>query len=284
MAAERTFNAERLAGILTAHISLAVAVLFYMGWAYTNAVHRYFQLNPLDLEIGVTEYVLRSSATVFSSLLIALAAGWLVVTGALRLRPSPPVWARRLVPERVARLLRRVVDLARSETALGRLGLVLLVGAAGLVALARAGVADPLYLALALTAAGAVLVTRAADAFHRALGLAVAAACALWAAGAYASQQGAAEAENIAAHLSERTAVVVYSAKPLGLSGPGVKDTPLPRGHAYSVRYTGLRLLFSRAGRYYLLPEGWRPGVNATFLIRESDGVRLEFLPGGRSG
>lgn len=281
MAAENPLGAERLAGMLAANASLAVAVLFYMGWSSTNAIYAYFNVNPLDLDLSVTEYVLRSSA-LLSSVLVLSGGLWLAVTGLPRVRPAEllPGWAVRLVPAALARAAGRLRERAGDPLFRARTGLLLLLAAGTCVALSVSGVVDLLYPTLALTGAGAVLLTGTAGSFSRALGLVTAAACALWAAGVYAAEQGRAEAEQIAADLAHRTAVVVYSVKPIGLSGPGVEVQELPKEHTYTRRYVGLRLLVSRGGRYYLLPVGWRHGVNATYLFKESDTTRIEILPG----
>ena len=50
----------RIAGQVAANVSLLVAILVYMGWAYDDAYLGYFHLNPLDLNVGVVEYMLRS--------------------------------------------------------------------------------------------------------------------------------------------------------------------------------------------------------------------------------
>ncbi|KAB2371228.1 hypothetical protein [Actinomadura montaniterrae] len=279
MAGEARVGAERVVGVITANISLAVGALFYMGWCYTNAVYGYFRVNPLDLEIGPTEYVLRSAGTVFSSALVFGAVIWLVVTGLPQLRLTELV-PERAVPGFVRRPLRRAAALVGDPLGRQRAGLVLLLAAGVLVLLSVARVTDSLYLTLALTAAGALLLTQSAGTGAYAVGLITAAACALWAAGVYAKDKGTAEAHEIARDLQTRTAVVVYTTKPLALSGPGVTAEQLPKGNMYAQRYQGLRLLIGRAGRYYVLPVGWRPDVNATYLLKESDSMRIELLPG----
>jgi hypothetical protein len=282
MTGEGGVGAERIVGVITANISLAVGTLFYMGWAYTEAVYGYFHVNPLDLEIGATEYVLRSSVTVFSSVLVFGAALLLVVTALPRLRLVEllPGWASWAAPGFVRRPAGRAAALTGDPLTRQRAGLALLLAAGTLVLMAAAGVTDELYLTLALTAAGALLLTRSARAWAYAVGLVIAGACALWAGGVYAADKGTAEAHRIAGDLKHRTAVVLYSTKPLGLSGPGVTVEQLPKTYKYTQRYQGLRLLIGRGGRYYVLPVGWRPGVNATYLLQESDDTRIEILPG----
>lgn len=280
MAGEARVGAERVVGVITANISLAVGALFYMGWCYTNAVYGYFRVNPLDLEIGPTEYVLRSAGTVFSSTLVFGAIIWLVVTTLPQLRLTELIPGR-AVPGFVRRPLRRVAAaLTGDPLPRQRVGLILLLAAGVLVLLSVTGITDSLYLTLALTAAGALLLTRSAGTGAYAVGLITAAACALWASGVYAKDKGTTEAHEITRDLRTRTAVVVYTTKPLALSGPGVTAERLPKGNMYAQRYQGLRLLIGRAGRYYVLPVGWRPGLNATYLLKESDSMRIEILPG----
>ncbi|GGT83747.1 hypothetical protein [Actinomadura citrea] len=279
MAGEARAGAERVVGVITANISLAVGALFYMGWCYTNAVYGYFRVNPLDLEIGPTEYVLRSAGTVFSSTLVFGAIVWLIVTTLPQLRLTELIPGR-AVPGFVRRPLHRAAALAGDPLARQRAGLMLLLAAGALVILSVTRITDNLYLTLALTAAGVLLLTRSAGTGAYAVGLITAAACALWATGVYAKDEGTAEAHEITRGLRTRTAVVVYTTKPLALSGPGVTAERLPKGNMYAQRYQGLRLLIGRAGRYYVLPVGWRPGVNATYLLRESDSMRIEILPG----
>jgi hypothetical protein len=63
---------------------------------------------------------------------------------------------------------------------------------------------------------------------------------------------------------------------PLGLSGDGVKVQPV-HGSMYHYRYYGLRLLIDESGTYYLLPEEWKPGKSHTYVIGDSDQIRIEF-------
>ncbi|MGP3637352.1 hypothetical protein ACTU45_29080, partial [Streptomyces sp. 24-1644] len=45
-------------------------------------------------------------------------------------------------------------------------------------------------------------------------------------------------------------------------------------------RYTGLRLITAREGRYCAVPIGWRAKTDHVYVIREADDVRIEFTPG----
>jgi hypothetical protein len=73
---------------------------------------------------------------------------------------------------------------------------------------------------------------------------------------------------------SSLTAVNLYSVEPLGLSGDGVKIQHV-YGAMHHHRYYSLRLLIDGLGTYYLLPEEWKPGQSHTFVIDDSDQIRI---------
>jgi hypothetical protein len=78
--------------------------------------------------------------------------------------------------------------------------------------------------------------------------------------------------------------VVVYSTERLTLSGPGVTVQPYP-GYYYRFEYQGFRLLLDRAGTYYLLPVGWSPRLDITYVLSDTDPIRVELVSGAvRSG
>jgi hypothetical protein len=83
-------TARSIAGLVVANSSLLIAVLVYMGWAYEDALYGYFHVRPLDLGVGVVEYVLRS-LSLFSPALVFAAAGLIAVTAvrAWGLDPMP---------------------------------------------------------------------------------------------------------------------------------------------------------------------------------------------------
>jgi hypothetical protein len=112
--------------------------------------------------------------------------------------------------------------------------------------------------------------------------VALAVLCTLWAAGLYALARGKEDARTHARTLPDRTAVVVYSKERLALSGPGIKAEPLGGENRYAFRYTGLRLLIEREGRYYLLPVGWRRDLHATYVLKEDEELRVELYAGHR--
>jgi len=53
-----------------------------MGWAYEDALYGYFHVRPLDLDVGIVEYILRSLSLFSPSL--AFAAALLIAVTAVR--------------------------------------------------------------------------------------------------------------------------------------------------------------------------------------------------------
>jgi hypothetical protein len=74
-------SASGIAGLVVANSSLLLAALVYMGSAYTDALWGYFHLNPLDLGVGVVEYVLRS-LVLFSPEIVIVTVLFIAVTAA----------------------------------------------------------------------------------------------------------------------------------------------------------------------------------------------------------
>jgi hypothetical protein len=67
-----------IAGVITANVSLVVAILVYMGWAYEQSLFGYFHVNPVDLGAGIPEYLLRS-LTLFNPGIVIVAVAFIAV-------------------------------------------------------------------------------------------------------------------------------------------------------------------------------------------------------------
>lgn len=136
------------------------------------------------------------------------------------------------------------------------------------------------YVLLALLGGGPMLLTwptRAArhGRFPYSLALIVAAVCVLWAASLYAQGLGTRAAQAVVRNLPSSTAADIYSVQQLALSGPGVTVQQITGRDLYHYHYDGLRLLLARSGTYYLLPVGWDPEYELTYVISESDQIRI---------
>jgi hypothetical protein len=286
--------ARGIAGLVVANSSLLVAVLVYMGWAYEDALYGYFHVRPLDLDVGVVEYVLRS-LSLFSPVLVFAAAGLIMVTAVrawglagTRFVTLAGRWVISHAPGAV-RLQRLATSGAGHQPQTSRAiligaGAVMTLTAAALAWSATAGYSHPsTYLVLILLGVGLLTMTWPTRAdrhgrFPYALAIVVAAVCGLWAASLYANAVGTGAAENLVRRLPTRTAVAVYSIQPLALRGPGVIEQHLSSRYYYRYRYEGLRLLITRSGTYYLLPVGWslQNGNDITYILNDNDLIRIE--------
>jgi len=265
-----------------------------MGWAYEDALYGYFHVRPLDLDVGVVEYVLRS-LSLFSPALVFVAAGLTAVTAVrawgLDVTRLVTLARHRVIPHvpGAARLQRLASACAGHRPPTTRTMLIGTGAAMTLIAAALAWV-DTVryfhpntYLVLILLGGGLLTMTWPTRAdrhgrFPYALAIVVAAVCGLWAASLYANAVGVGAAGNLVHGLPTRTAVVVYSIQPLALRGPGVTEQPLNSRYYYHYRYAGLRLLITRSGIYYILPVGWslQDGNDITYILQESDQIRIE--------
>jgi hypothetical protein len=286
--------ARGIASQVVANTSLLVAVLVYMGWAYENALYGYFHLSPLDLDVGIVEYMLRSlrlfspQLVLVAAVVTAVAAGrtWGMerTTLAREVTSKMTAWAwavpglRRLVPARGA-----------GQPHPGQVPLIGAGAATTAIALGLAWAASyffiSTYLILTLLAAGPLLLTWSTRAeprgrFPYALAVVISAVCALWATSLYAQNTGTQAARTFVRNLPSGTSVVVYSTERLALSGPGVTVDPLPPGFRYRFEYQGLRLLLDRAGTYYLLPVGWSRRLDITYALGTTDPIRVELVSG----
>jgi hypothetical protein len=282
--------ARGIAGQIVANTSLLIAVLVYMGWAYDAALYGYFHLNPLDLNISIVEYMLRS-LDLFSTAIIFVAVA-IIAAATIRTWGLGKTRFARLAADTAATRMsavpafRHLASTDAAERSRAHKVLVIWTGAAvTLTALALYWIANyvPIstYLFLFLLGGGVLLLTWPTRAdrhgrFPYAMGIVVSAVCALWAASLYAHNLGTQAAQTAVQNLPTRTAVAVYSVQPLALPGPGVTEQRLSAAYRYHYRYQGLRLLMMRSGTYYLLPVGWNPQVDLTYILSDSDQIRIE--------
>jgi hypothetical protein len=292
--------ARGITGLIAANITLIVAVMVYMGWAYESSFYGYFNLSPLDLGIGAQGYlffslnlfkpivvvavviVISTIAVGIRGAALASAAGAMVSKAATLVRTSPRLrWLDRKLPHGI---MKRLSDLKqhwwKPPIIVASLG-----GIMTAAALALYGIADHVavstYLVLALLAFGPLLLTWALRGNRRgrlsySLAIVVFIVCGLWAGSLYASGLGKSAAQDYAANLLTKTEVAVDSTQPLALSGPGVSVEKLPAGYEYHYRYEGLRLLYMNPGTYYLLPAGWIPQLPLTFVLDASNETSVE--------
>ena len=287
--------ARSIAALVVANTSLLIAVLVYTGWAYEDAFLGYFHLNPLDLDVGIVEYMLRS-LSLFSPDLVIAAVVVIAVTAVRTWGLGRTTFAREVSGRLTARI--SALPLVRMLIPAGNAGQpfpgrVLMIGtgaAMTVIALVLAWAASHIlistYLILALLGGGPLLLTwptrtERHGRFPYSLAIVVTAVCALWATGLYAHGAGIRNAQAFVRNLPSGTAVVVYSVQRLAMGGsPGLISQPLGPGALYRYEYQGLRLLLFRSGTYYLVPVGWNPRQDHTYIFDDSDQIRITLLSG----
>lgn len=255
--------------------AVITAILFYFGWARSRATYAYFGIDTSALNFSVSDYVLRS---VDAMLPVLIAVGFLAAMalfGHNYLRPA---------------LSRDAAFAARLGAIVGAAGWLL--AAVGLfLALAIVGTGGSAPPGPALMAAGFVIVVysllvsgrygqRPGTSRLAMVAAALAILALFWAVGAYAEWVGVRVARQFQASLPTQPNVTIYSASALALGGPGVRETTLRPGGTYHFRYTGLRLLVSSDGGYFLLPDRWHPGDGALIVLPVSSmglSIRVEF-------
>ncbi|MGI5378521.1 hypothetical protein ACQEV2_30580 [Streptomyces sp. CA-251387] len=260
-------------------LSLIAALLFYAGAVRTRAYFEYFHIDVLALGLSFPEFVMRS---------LRLVTAPVVLTGvvAVVVLRDPHLLSRSvlpLLPPRVVGWCRRVMRRAARFH--------LLVLCVAVVMLFSWGRIQPHpWLVPVLLATGILLgQSPAANEGRRPTGirargapLTAACLCLLWAVALAAQQAGLRDAEHSADHLVGGTAIVVFSTDQLSMTGRGLQMKDLGKQMHYRYRYTGLRLVIERGGRYHAVAVGWQHDTDSTYVIRETDDLRVELMPGAR--
>ncbi|MFE0463090.1 hypothetical protein ACFW1A_27930 [Kitasatospora sp. NPDC058965] len=259
---------------VAAQAGFLAALMFYAGAVYTNAYYSYFRVPVPGLALGFPDFVLQSLhlvtvPVVAALVLVLMTANW------RRLLAVLPV------PDRVATAVRTTV------TTVARCYLLVL--AAGLVLLLFWQQIQPHGWIAPVTLAAGLLLGQARAAYHghrptglreRAVPVFAAGVLLAWAAVLYSAHLGKQDAEYVAGQVVRQPGVVLYSTRPLSLLGRGLLAEDLGERFPFRYRYTGLRLLIERGGRYYLLPVGWQRATDSLYVIRENDNTRVELTAG----
>lgn len=265
-----------LLGTVGSLVSLLAAVLFYFGWASTDAETRALGLHDSIFRLSTSDYLLRSVEPLFLPALL--------LVGALLAGIGLQRWVTKS-PGRAGTAVRRMrwgwllpaalAPFYRLYPALFEL-IIPLVAIPGLLATAYAFTRTP--------------PDAASDAAQRrlrlqiwALSLVLCLLSLFWAVSSYAGIVGRGRAEEAAraVNTSAFPSVVVFSEKDLMIRGDGscyqyVKG----KDSAYAFRYTGLRLFYVSGDRVYLVAWKWRPSKGTLWVVRENDSVRVEYVSG----
>jgi hypothetical protein len=252
---------------------LLTAMLYYFGYVREQALFSHFGIDLGIVGFSTTDYLVRSTSTVFFPLATVLVLGVAAVAVHHLL-----VYLLSRLPDR----RRWVVWAVLAVTA----SVLLVAGVVGLQRRANPAI-GPLFAPVAL-AGGAVLLQYTADMLQlhqpmsdqlsaalastqkvrRALLAALALVAVFWVTTTVAQQRGAAAANAIEVSLLVRPQAVVYSRARLQITGPGVTLSTLDATDAaFAYRYSGLRPLINADGRWFLLPAGWTPDNGATVIV-----------------
>ncbi|MDT9689922.1 hypothetical protein Q5762_16550 [Streptomyces sp. P9(2023)] len=262
--------------IVIAQGTFIAALMFYLGAMYTSSFYAYFHISLSALDLGFGEQVTQS--------LHMLKLEVLVAAGVVLLLVAVPWYSARSWPNGAAAPRAP----SRAEVLAGRLQLPVV--AVGVVLLALWSEIQPYGWTAPLVIAAGLLMGQFRDATgrrptafrYRALPIFAAGVFLFWALTQVTVQTAERDAASRARHVTEWTGVMLLSTHPLALPTSRVTKDVLPSGVRHRYRYTGLRLLLERDGRYYVVPLGWNVKQDVMYIVRESDTVWIGLTPGTR--
>ncbi|MCF3172025.1 hypothetical protein IPZ61_01545 [Streptomyces sioyaensis] len=97
-----------------------------------------------------------------------------------------------------------------------------------------------------------------------------------WTMGVLASIQGRSAAQDFVAGLADQPSVTVFSEEDLQLNAAGVRVAHFGSGR-YRFRYQGLKPYTYSSGNLFLLAPTWRYDNPRVFVLKEQDGMRIEY-------
>lgn len=266
---------------------LVTAVLYYFGYVREQALFAYFGIDLGSVGFSTTDYLVRSTGTVFLPLATVLIGGVMVMI------------AHHLLTYFLTRLKHRWRRVA--WLTVGAITLILLIF--GIVGLHRR--ADPLISPLAAPLAllgGALLLEYTVEMLRvcesipdqmevafvstrilrRGLMTALVLVAAFWATATVAQERGTDAAKAIEVSLPLDPQAIVYSHNRLQITGSGVHLERLDAtDSAYRFRYNGLRTLIHKSGHWFLLPVGWTHNNESTVIVLSdsTNDIRVDLAP-----
>jgi hypothetical protein len=281
-----TLRLVDLIGQVVIPIGLLTGIVYYFGYVRQQALYSYFGVDLAILDLTTTDYIVRSTGSVFSLIALILVFGVValavhhVLLSVLRDRHSRwwrGVWVANGIVAIVLLALgafglffpHHIVGPSVAAVALG-LGALLLEYCAWMIRTDR-----ELPDVLAAVIDGAKWPRRALV-----TGLAIVSA--FWFTADIAHRNGVETARAIEISLPIRAEAVVLSGERLEIFGPGIALEQLGGSDsAFSFRYTGLRVLAHTGERWLLLPAGWTSTNDATiYLLPDyADNIRVDLRP-----
>jgi hypothetical protein len=269
-----------LVGSIAAPVTVFTALLYYFGWVRTNAIFRYFGVDPAILAFGLPEYLSRSVGTAFKPTVILLLVSALVVLAGRTVDVLERWWPGVRVVIRGRHLTVRPVA---SLLLLG--GLVSAIAGVA-VAVGLATRPPPIWAAFALALGGLAAwhgarhvssrrdLPRRSSFVERALLFGVVATALFWATAAYSQQIGDQLARFIDSNPASQPEVTIHSAEDLNLwSAP----TTAPGQGKFPYTYRGFRLLIYANERWFLLTREVTPqGRHRVVVVPDDDSIRVD--------
>jgi hypothetical protein len=267
-------------------LTIATALMFYFGWARSDAQARFMGLDVSLFGFSTQDYVLQSISTLYIPLLVVavLALGGLAlhqhIYGALSRPSARPVlrttgWVVLAIGTLAGASAVFTAAVNRNSGPL----VIPLILAAGTALAAYGGW-------LAAAAAEVRTGNSAAPPWHRALrallvGVVITLAL-FWEVSNYADVVGRGYALETARTIPALPRATAFSATPLGIQAPGVHEERLQLGpdiatNAFRYRTSGLRFLARSGGRIFLLHDGWTPRRGTVIVLPDNDQVRWQF-------
>jgi hypothetical protein len=289
--------------VVAAPPTALAALLFYLGWATTQAFYNAFGIDQSILGLSNQDYVLRSVRVCFLTLLDALVGALFALWAHFLIRRlMKSQWLERYL--RISSSLPCLFVLLGLGLALPPNSGFLLLGSSSMEALL---LAQPIAFTLGFALVGYGLYLSELHAVDTksgsrqplrnediqnadiskgrrwslvvVLGLVVVGL--FWVSANYAQVLGRYAVNDFTAQIKYRPRITVYSQEPLSLQAHGVtmervSETP----KTYQYRYTGLRFLARSGSKYFLLPELWTPADGITIILSETDTIRIETAAG----
>lgn len=272
----------QIAGKVVAPATIT-ALMVYFGWARTRTTYAIFGIDDSVLRFSVQDYLFRSISQTFEPAILLLLMILVAVPAHLGLVKVMRArgWRKRTIfPLAVTGVALTVVGL------LDFLGVVTYPVAWPLTSMSLGsgvlliGYATSLWRAASGTELRPLGDSDAIDIVTRVAFTAFLIITLFWSAATFALIRGVEDAQHIAQGSASLPGVVVFTPRPLHLSGGEIREIVLigdQQSRYY--RYDGLRLLVRTSDGYILLPANWRPGMR-TIVLRDSPDLRLEFYVG----
>ncbi|MET9814883.1 MULTISPECIES: hypothetical protein [unclassified Streptomyces] len=266
-------DALTLGKAVVAQASFIAALMFYLGAIYTSAYYAYYHISLSFLGFGFAQLVLQSLHLLRFEVLVVVVVGLLVLEASRNPGHLP-------VPGALRRGLRTAGE------ALARWHLVVV--AAGLALLLMWSRIHPYAWTAPLTIAVGLLLgqTRPArdgrpwQAGSRSVVILAAAAFLFWTLTQAAWQLGDRDARTHARDVVSWTGVVILSTERLSFPTRSVQPEDLREGWRHRYRYTNLRLLLERDGRYLVVPTDWDARRDPIYVVIEDANTWIGLTPG----